>query len=72
MELNDLTVLDVAWSVDAVAVCDDATVSASGDTTCVTPLEAGEHTIELVVTDPESGASGYDGITVRVDAGPGN
>ncbi len=65
-EMGDLTVLDVSWSVDDVAACDDASVSESGDTTCVTALTAGDHTLSVTVTDPDSGSGAQDVITVHV------
>lgn len=69
-EAMDLATVDVAWSVDDVAACDDATVSETGETTCTVPLAAGEHAISVEITDPATGR--MDGATVVVTVGEGS
>lgn len=69
--VGDLAGLDLAWSVDDVAACDDAALTSDGDTTCVATLTAGDHTIAVTVTDPESGANGSAATIVHVGSGAG-
>ena len=70
-DASDLTTLDVAWAVDDAAVCADATVDASGDTTCVPTLSAGDHTVTVTVSDPEDMEPGEASITLHVTADTG-
>ena len=68
-DITDLTTLDVSWSLDGDAVCDETSIDGGGGTTCVVPLTAGEHAVSVEVSDPASGNAGGDAVTVTVGAG---
>ena len=68
-EIADLTTLDVSWSLDGDAVCDETSVSDAGETTCVVPLTAGEHALSVDITDPATGRMDRDTVTVTVGEG---
>jgi hypothetical protein len=70
--VGDPAAVEVSWEVDGVAACDDATVDASGGTTCVATLSAGDHTVAITAVDPDLAGSGTAAITLHVAADGGS
>lgn len=67
-EVADLSTLVPAWTLDDAATCAEATVDASGETSCVVTLSEGDHTVGLSVVDPGTGESGEASITLTAAA----
>jgi hypothetical protein len=55
------------WQIDGTAVCEDVALASDGTTTCTTDMSTGNHTITLVVTDPDGGVSSKS-VSVIVEA----